>query len=88
MFCTLWKLSDVKSAELALLHLWASSLCLLRVGPMENKLSRIERWNSVCKSDEEHGLAHLKQQWGEGLFVFLGPCVSERSNAADMEDAG
>lgn len=37
------------------------------------RVSHIKRWNFVCKSDEEPGLAHLKLQWGEDLSVFLGP---------------
>lgn len=47
----------------------------------------MKRWNSFCKSDREPGLAHLKQQWGTGLSVFLGMCVTDRSTAEDMEDA-
>lgn len=82
--------SDVMmNAEQALFHLWASSLSLLRLGQKKtNCVSHIKRWNSVCRSDEEHGLAHLKQQGGTGLFVVLGPYVSDRSTAEDMEDAG
>lgn len=82
--------SDVMmNAELALLHLWASSLSLLRLGQRKtNRVPHLKRWNSVCRSDEEHGLAHLKQQWGTGLSVFFGPYVSDRSTAEDMEDAG
>lgn len=77
------------NAELALLRHWASSLSLLHVGQRKtNCVSHIKRWNSVCRSDEEDGLAHLKQQWGTGLSVFLGPYVSDRSTAEDMEDAG
>lgn len=76
------------NAELALLHLWASSLSLLRLGQRKtNCVSHIKRWNSVCRGDKEHGLVHLKQQWGTGLSVFLGPYVSDRSTAEDMEDA-
>lgn len=82
--------SDVMmNAELALLHLWASSLSLLRLGQRKtNCVSHIKRWNPVCRGDEEHGLAHLKQQWGMGLSVFLGLYVSDRSTAEDMEDGG
>lgn len=46
-----------------------------------NRVSHIKRWNFVCKSDEEPGLAHLKPQWGEDLSVFLGLCVSDHSTA-------
>lgn len=79
--------SDVMmNAELALLCPWASSLSLLRLGQRKtNCVSHIKRWNSVCKSDEEHGLTHLKQQWGLALSVFLGLYVSDRSTAEDMK---
>lgn len=88
--CALLMPFDVMTnAELALLHLWASSLSLLRVGQRKtNFVSCIKRWNSVCRSDEENGLAHLKPWWGTGLAVFLGPYVSDRSTAEDVEDAG
>lgn len=77
------------NAELALLNLWTSSLSLLRLSQRKtNCVSHIKRWNFVCRSDEEHGLVHLKQQRGTGLSVFLGPCVSDRSTAEDMEEAG
>lgn len=52
------------NAELALLHLWASTLSLVRLAQKKtNCVSPIKRWNSVCRSEEEHGLGHLKQQW-------------------------
>lgn len=77
------------NAELALLHHWASSLSLMRPGQKKtNWVSNIKRWNPVCRSEEEHGLGHLKQQWGMGLFVFLGSYVSDRSTAEHKEDAG
>lgn len=79
----------VMNADLALLHLWASSLSLVRLDQKKtNCASPIKRWNSVCRNEEEHGLGHLKQQWGMALSVFLGLYVSDRSTAEDMEDAG
>lgn len=60
------------NAERAPLYLWASSLSLLRLGQRKtNCVSHIKRWNSVCRGDEEHGLAHLKQQRGTAFLFFL-----------------
>lgn len=82
--------SDViANAELALLHLRASSLSPLTQGQKNTDcVSHAGLRIPVCRGDGESGLAHLKQQQGAGLSVFLGPCVSDHSTAEDREDAG
>lgn len=71
----------------------APSLGLISIpsdtGPKENRLRVPCRIRiPVCRGDGESGLAHLKQQQGAGLSVFLGPCVNDHSTTEDREDAG